>query len=290
MLWEVDVWLKDGDDDHAARSFASAAESIDPADWSAVRTARGWLIEGDLSRDDIARLAEGVLIDPVSQTYAIRSMDDRQESPFPDLTTVVNVLPKPGVTDPAAETARQAFGLLGMSPEAVRSVSTVWLPGIDADRAERLAWRTLASDAIHDVVVGQLQLDSIAGGRSWSFTQESISLEGLDEEALAQLSRDRCLALTPVELQAIRDHFRSLGRDPWEIELETIAQTWSEHCCHKTLTSGVDHTGPDGPVHYDNMLKETVFAATQTIRANLGPADWCVSVFRDNSGRGAVRR
>ena len=284
MLWEVDVWLKDGDDDHAARSFASAAESIDPADWSAVRTARGWLIEGDLSRDDIARLAEGVLIDPVSQTYAIRSMDDRQESPFPDLTTVVHVLPKPGVTDPAAETARQAFGLLGMSPEAVRSVSTVWLPGIDADRAERLAWRTLASDAIHEVVVGQLQLDSIAGGRSWSFTQESISLEGLDEEALAQLSRDRCLALTPVELQAIRDHFRSLGRDPWEIELETIAQTWSEHCCHKTLTSGVDHTGPDGPVHYDNMLKETVFAATQTIRANLGPADWCVSVFRDNSG------
>ena len=159
MLWEVDVWLKDGDDDHAARSFASAAESIDPADWSAVRTARGLLIEGDLSRDYIARLAEGVLIDPVSQTYAIRSMDDRQESPFPDLTTVVNVLPKPGVTDPAAETARQAFGLLGMSPEAVRSVSTVWLPGIDADRAERLAWRTLASDAIHEVVVGQLQLD-----------------------------------------------------------------------------------------------------------------------------------
>ena len=284
MLWEVDVWQKDRGDDHASRSFAAAAAAIDPADWSAARTARGWLIEGELSRDDIVRLAEGVLIDPVSQTYAIRSMDDPQESPFPGLTTAVHVLPRPGVTDPAAETARQAFTLLGLTPQAVRSLSTVWAPAVDATRAEQLAWRVLASDAIHEVVVGRLQLDSIAGGRNWSFSQESISLEGLDDAGLAQLSRDRCLALTPAELVAVRNHFRSLGRDPWEIELETIAQTWSEHCCHKTLTSGVDHTGPHGPVHYDNLLKETVFAATQTIRGHLGAADWCVSVFRDNSG------
>ena len=284
MLWEVDVWLKDRGDDHAARSFASAAEAIDPVDWSAVRTSRGWLIEGDLARDAIVRLAEGVLIDPVNQTYAIRGMNDPHESPFANAPTAVHVLPKPGVTDPAAETARQAFGLLGITPEVVRSVSTVWLPAIDADRAEQIAWRVLASDAIHEVVVGQLQFESIASGRRWSFAQESIRLEGLDDDGLAELSRERCLALTPVELQTIRDHFRSLGRDPWEIELETIAQTWSEHCCHKTLTSRVDHTGPAGRVHYDNLLKETVFAATQTIRASLGPADWCVSVFRDNSG------
>lgn len=284
MLWEVDVWLKDRSDDHAARSFASAAASLDPTDWSETRTARGWLIEGDLSRADIVRLAEGVLIDPVSQTYAIRSMTDPQESPFPGLSTAVHVLPRPGVTDPAAETARQAFQLLGLTPQAVRSVSTVWLPETDAARGEQLAWQVLASDAIHEVVVGRLQLDSIAGGRNWTFTQESISLEDLDDNGLAQLSREKCLALTPAELRAVRDHFRELGRDPWEIELETIAQTWSEHCCHKTLTSGVDHTGPEGPVHYDNLLKETVFAATQTIRGKLGPADWCVSVFKDNSG------
>ena len=284
MLWEVDVWLKDRGDDHAARAFAAAAAGIDPADWSSARTARGWLIEGDLTREEIGRLAEGVLIDPVSQTYAIRGMSDPQESPFPGLTTAVHVLPKPGVTDPAAETARQAFGLLGLEPQAVRSVSTVWMPEVDAARGERLAWRILASDAIHEVVVGTLALDSIAGGRHWDFSQQAVSLEGLDDDGLAKLSRDHCLALTPAELQAVRDHFRTLGRDPWEIELETIAQTWSEHCCHKTLTSGVDHTGPDGQVHYDNLLKETVFAATQTVRANLGPADWCVSVFRDNSG------
>jgi phosphoribosylformylglycinamidine synthase II len=284
MLWEVDVWLNHREDDHAARGFASAVSSIDHSDWSSVRTAQGWLIEGDLTRDDIVRLAEGVLVDPVSQSYAIRGMDEPQTSPFPDATTAVHVLPRPGVTDPAGETARQAFGLLNLAPQAVRSLSTIWVPPLDVERLEQLAWRVVASDAIHEVVVGRLQFESIAGGRNWTFSQETIRLEGRDDDGLARLSRERCLALSPTELRAIREYFREVGRDPWEIELETIAQTWSEHCCHKTLTSSVAHTGPDGTVHFDNLLKETVFAATQTVRRRLGNADWCVSVFRDNSG------
>ena len=48
--------------------------------------------------------------------------------------------------------------------------------------------------------------------------------------------------------------------------------------------SPIDHVGPDGEFCYDNLLKETVFASTEAIREQLGPDDWCVSVFRDNSG------
>ena len=36
--------------------------------------------------------------------------------------------------------------------------------------------------------------------------------------------------------------------------------------------------------NFDNMLKETIFAATQKIRERLGSDDWCVSVFEDNAG------
>jgi phosphoribosylformylglycinamidine synthase II len=116
------------------------------------------------------------------------------------------------------------------------------------------------------------------------FVREAVELAALDDQALERLSRERCLALSVPELAAIRDHFTSLGRSPFEIELETIAQTWSEHCCHKTLGSPVDHEGPTGQVRYDNLLQETVFAATQQVRSILGAEDWCVSVFRDNSG------
>ncbi|MFM9058873.1 MAG: phosphoribosylformylglycinamidine synthase subunit PurL [Planctomycetaceae bacterium] len=285
MLWEVDVLPRDPAGDHAARAVVAGARELGATDCAAARTAAGWLLEGDLSRADVERLAREVLADPVTETFVAAAAGDAELCAARDgLPTVVHVLPRAGVTDPAAESAREACRLVGARPTAVRSVRKYWLPPLAEAHARRLAWDLLASEAIHDVVVGPLTITTLTGGRSWDFVRESIDLEGLDDAGLMKLSRDRCLALSVAELRAVRDHFRVLGRPPFEIELETIAQTWSEHCCHKTLTSPVDHVGPDGPARYENLLKETVFAATQKVRAALGPADWCVSVFRDNSG------
>jgi hypothetical protein len=85
-------------------------------------------------------------------------------------------------------------------------------------------------------------------------------------------------------MQTIRQRFRELGRDPTDAELETIAQTWSEHCSHKTLAGRIAYRDERGERQFDNMLKETIFAATQKIRASAGADDWCVSVFQDNAG------
>ncbi|MFM8951998.1 MAG: phosphoribosylformylglycinamidine synthase subunit PurL [Planctomycetaceae bacterium] len=285
MLWEVDVVSKEASGDHAARAVVAGAADLGIAGCTQARTAAGWLIEGDLTAADIERLAASVLADPVTESFTAAAVDTAAAPSGPaGLPTVVRVLPRPGVTDPAAETAKDAFTLVGLKPVAVRSVRKYWLPALPEADAKRLAWSLLASEAIHDVVVGPLPLRTLAGGKPWTFTQETVSLDGLDDEALARLSREKCLALTVRELHAVRDHFRSLGRPPFEIELETIAQTWSEHCCHKTLASAVDHEGPAGAARFDNLLKETVFAATRKVRETLGPRDWCVSVFRDNSG------
>ena len=285
MLWEVDVHPREEAADHAARAVVAGARELGIPGCSRAKTAAGWLIEGSLSRDDVERLAAEVLADPVTESF---TLDEAGAGPLcagpADLPTIVHVLPRAGVTDPAAQSAHEAFGLLGIRPTAVRSVRKYWLPRLPEADAARLAWKLLASEAIHDVVVGPLPLRSLAGGRPWQFVRDTVRLAGLDDAALAMLSRDRCLALTVRELHAIRDHFQSLGRDPFEIELETIAQTWSELCCHKTLGSGIDHVGPAGAARYDNLLKETVFAATRKIREALGSRDWCVSVFRDNSG------
>ena len=289
MLWEVDVHLRDAAADHAARALVAGAAELGINGCTQARTAVGWLIEGDLSQADVERLAATVLTDPITETFSITILGGASgsaagNSGVPGLPTVLHVLPRAGVTDPAAESAREAFSLLGLRPAAVRSVRTYWLPALEPSQVDRLAWKLLASEAIHDVVIGPLLLGTLAGGRPWTFSQSSVCLAGLDDAALEKLSRDRCLALSASELHAVRDHFHGLGRDPVEIELETIAQTWSEHCCHKTLGSPIDHVGPTGPVQYDNLLKETVFAATREVRAQLGSQDWCVSVFRDNSG------
>ena len=106
----------------------------------------------------------------------------------------------------------------------------------------------------------------------------------MDDEALEVLSRQGQLYLSLVEMQTIQARFRQFQRDPTDAELETIAQTWSEHCSHKTLTGRIRYRDESGERVFQNMLKETIFAATQKIRQDLGPDDWCVSVFRDNAG------
>jgi len=285
MLWEVDVSLRDPAADPLARELITAAEAAGLVAPAAVRTAAGWLLEGAVSRADLDGIAAALLVDPVTETCLIDEPTAAGLTAAIDgLPTVVHVLPKPGVTDPAGLTAAEALATLGHPGIAVRSMRKYWLPPMEAAAARELARRLVANEAIHEVVIGPLSLRTLAGGGSWEFSRPTVSLEGLDDAALERLSRERCLALSAAELAAVRDHFRTLGRDPAEIELETIAQTWSEHCCHKTLTSPIEHDGPAGRVAYDNLLKETVFAATQTIRRSLGAGDWCVSVFRDNSG------
>ncbi len=80
-------------------------------------------------------------------------------------------------------------------------------------------------------------------------------------------------------MQTIQKYYQKLGREPTDIELEAIAQTWSEHCVHKTLKSAVDMTINGKQIHFDNLLKETVFKATKELNK-----PWCISVFADNSG------
>src|SRR5207249_4743777 len=107
-----------------------------------------------------------------------------------------------------------------------------------------------------------------------------VPLRELDDAGLTQRSREGQLALSLAEMKAIQAHFLELGRDPTDIELETLAQTWSEHCSHKTLKGQIDFDGR----RINNLLKETIFAATQEIRRRLGADDWCVSDFEDNAG------
>ena len=173
---------------------------------------------------------------------------------------------------------------LGVEPEAFASFRKYWLSGASDAEVKAVANRLLANDAIEQVVFGPLQLDRLDVGQPYRFELRTVPLRELDDDALMRLSREGQLYLQLAEMQTIRQHFRDLGRDPTDIELETIAQTWSEHCSHKTLAGRIAYRDEHGERHFDNMLKETIFAATQQIRERLGSDDWCVSVFEDNAG------
>jgi phosphoribosylformylglycinamidine synthase subunit PurSL len=106
----------------------------------------------------------------------------------------------------------------------------------------------------------------------------------LAEQELAALSRERGLSLSVEEMQAIQAYFRAQGRPPSDAELETLAQTWSEHCKHKTFRAAIEHVekdemGLERRRQYGDLLKETVMRVTQEVKR-----PWCLSVFKDNAG------
>ena len=106
-----------------------------------------------------------------------------------------------------------------------------------------------------------------------------VEILGAHDHQLEAISKKSLLSLNLKEMKAVQSYFEDLSRNPTDIELETIAQTWSEHCKHKTLSASVDYLENGKRRTYDNLLKETVFKATKELNKK-----WCISVFKDNAG------
>jgi len=281
MLWEVEIRPlgRDVERERVCDEFDLLTHAMRGGDLIAA-SARGYLIEGELDRADIERLLREVLLDPLVETGTVAPPGTHSQPSY-------TVWLKPGVMDPVAQTVLEATKLLGLSVTAVRTFRRYFV-AVEPSPADReiLFRRVLANEAIEEILVGALPVDRLGIGSPYTFRLLTVPVRSLDDAGLEKLSKDGTLALSLDEMRAVRDYFRTLGRDPTDVELETIAQTWSEHCSHKTLkgtitlldrTTGTRRT-------YRNLLKETVFAATNVIRQRLGADDWCVSVFADNAG------
>ncbi len=284
-LWEIDVHPAAGENDVAAINLASAARDLGLSAQLAIAAAHGYLLQGQLSQLEVQRAAAELLADAITEQTNIAPVGQPQLSaPRGQLDQLVHVLPKPGVMDPVAQSTLQALQDMGLPVEQVTTFRKYWLNGLEPAALNQLCQKLLSNDSIERVIIGPLQLDKIDVGQEYQFELVHAPIRELNDQQLAQLSQQGQLYLTPTEMQTIQQHFRTLGREPTDIELETIAQTWSEHCSHKTLAGRIAYSDERGPRKFQNMLKETIFQATQTIRAELGEDDWCVSVFSDNAG------
>ena len=281
MLWEVEIRPagRDGERERVCDEFDLLTHAERGGDLVAA-SARGFLLEGDFTDADLARFTADVLVDSLVESGTIRPVGTIPGHCY-------TVLLKPGVMDPVAQTVHDAATMCRLPVTAVRTFRRYFGPpevsSLDRDVLFR---KVLANDAIEQIVIGPVKADHLGIGSPYTFNRVTVSLTKLDDAGLVKLSKDGLLALTLDEMKAVQAHFRTLGREPTDCELETIAQTWSEHCSHKTLKGTItltDHTTGQTRT-YKNLLKETVFAATQTIRQRLGADDWCVSVFADNAG------
>ncbi|MEM9373844.1 MAG: phosphoribosylformylglycinamidine synthase subunit PurS, partial [Planctomycetota bacterium] len=277
--------------DPRGQDLVERAASIGHAP-TAAHAARVYLIEGALSDPLLDRVINALLANPVTESTHSGSTDPVGVS--------VEVHPLPGVMDPPAQTVQDAIEeLVGVDCR----VSTGWrydIEGVSLDEAKSIAERLLANPVVAGVHTEPFHPSKLPTGHAYEFKLRHIPIRDLDDAALEVLSRDAHLFLDLNEMRAIRDEYVELGREPTDIELETLAQTWSEHCVHKTLKATINYksddpndpvlktgrpghdTNPDGSVTINNLLKSSVAAATfELIDEGL---DWTLSVFVDNAG------
>ncbi len=285
MLWEVDIYAAHGQPDLISRRTAADAADLGLAENLAVSAARGYLIQGDLEAGQVGRIAAELLADAVVERTVVAPVGDAALTVPPDgATNLVYVLPKPGVMDPVAMSAKQAIADFGIAADEVRTFKKYWIGDLAEGRLGALCSKILANDAVEQTIVGPLPFNKLEVGSPYAFKLVTVPIREMDSLALKELSLKGQLFLSVVEMQTIQAHFQELGRDPTDIELETIAQTWSEHCSHKTLAGRIRYQDEKGKRRFENMLKETIFAATVKFRDQAGDDDWCVSVFADNAG------
>ncbi|WP_435007292.1 phosphoribosylformylglycinamidine synthase subunit PurL [Tundrisphaera lichenicola] len=272
MLWHLQIDPAPGQVDLAGRRVAADATELGlPGPWN-VSASRGFLIEGAVDRSAVEQAARSVLVDPVVESFSIRLASESGGSV--GAGTLIHVLPKPGVTDPEAESALALLRDLGLAVDNVRTIRTYRVEG-PGESLPRLIGRVLANDAVEQAVVGPLPFDKLGQGTSYRFARVEVPILGKPDAELLDISRKGQLHFSLAEFRAVESHFAALGREPTDAELETLAQTWSEHCSHKTLRGRIEFEGEV----IDNLLKRTIFGATQEMAA-----DWLVSVFADNAG------
>ena len=284
-IWQIDLLASAGFPDRIADEVLADTADFGLPDSLVIKAARTFLIQGDLAQADVEKIGNEFLAEPVVEQAVIAINGDAVFNTPPASTeTLINVMPLPGVTDSEAESALLAIKQLGFSVDAIRTVRKYWISELSADQKTLLCEKLLCNDSIEMIVEGPLVVDDLQLGRAYQFELTTVPIRTASDDQLVEISQQWQLSLSLVEMQTIQAHFKSLDRDATDIELETVAQTWSEHCSHKTLAGRISYTDENGTVEYDSMLKETIFAATMQIRADLGDDDWCVSVFKDNAG------
>jgi phosphoribosylformylglycinamidine synthase len=304
VVHRVEVRPKPGQSDPRADAVIRQAAALGlGAVPTAAQHSSVYLLAGELSEAEVQQIAHELLSDPVTQYAEVQPRGVAAHR----LDAMVEIHPLPGVTDPAAESVESAVQAMFGTSVRVRTGDRYDLAGVNQASAVTIGERVLANPVIHGVHAEPWHPVGFPVGHSYALRVVEVPLRNLSDPALEKLSREAHLFLSLQEMQAIQAEYRRLGREPREIELETLAQTWSEHCVHKTLKSTVHYreanvaagqhslqhgTRPghtyaaDGSVTIKNLLKSTVAAGTFELMDERNPdrIDWCLSVFVDNSG------
>jgi phosphoribosylformylglycinamidine (FGAM) synthase-like enzyme/phosphoribosylformylglycinamidine (FGAM) synthase PurS component len=266
-----------------------------------LRTAQLYRLTGNVTPIQVDQLRKQLLVDPVVQEAKYTRKANN--------STIVDVFFLPGVTDTLAESVMAGARMLGITE--IDRVETGQRYIVDGRLSESEV-RTIAEALFYNPVIQhyelhgawhrdsmnrvlgtqlavpdeeeEIDLGAIVRSLDASPVQHIPLLEMTDAQLLT-LSKEGLLALDLAEMRTIQQYYREQGREPMDVELETLAQTWSEHCSHKTFKATIDYREVDMDDHIlaeetiPNLLKHYLMRATDMVKQ-----PWLISAFSDNAG------
>lgn len=275
MLFRIEVFPKRSLPDLRGKALLRDIHDLGIVHVTEVRVSDIYSLEGELSPEELTRICLELVVDPVIQEYFCYAGSDSDTKEADEKGTYsVEVAYNPGVMDPVEYSVMKGIVDLGIT--GVRSAKTsrkyVIKGGLTQSDLQSICDKLLVNPVVQHVVKGQdiIELPRAA----YRLRKAIIDLLDMNDDQLMELSRGG-LWLDLAEMREIRRHFSTLGRNPTDVELETLAQTWSEHCVHKTFKGRIKF----GDTTIDNLMRSTIMRATE----ELGKP-WCLSVFRDNAG------
>lgn len=250
-----------------------------------------YTVEATISQKELISIAN-LLSNPVTQSITL----DEPSFPVP-FSYAIEIGFLPGVTDNVGTTAREtAEDSLKKKPISVYTSQITFIDGNltkeDAvhiaesmynpliQRAEIKSFAQYKKESGMSRVIPKVELANFANAiREINLEVSDEALETLGSKGItnADGSHRGPLALDLLSMKTIQAYFKKRKRNPTDIELESLAQTWSEHCKHTIFANPIDDCKK-------GLYKSYIKAATEKIRSKLGTNDFCASVFTDNSG------
>jgi len=272
-----------------------------------IRSITGYQVKANLSSIQLLQSLQDLFTDPIIEHGTVNQslLDDPTFFPTaPDLAIMVGF--KPGVTDNAAQAALD--GLLTLFPEQRGNANiATTMTYVFWNIPENLDLEWLAG-TLHNPMIERAAMarPKHCAQARWpqlpypdrpeiSFQPPSIIDLEISDKKLIELSDTGLLALNLEEMKAIQAHYRdpnvqkareAIGlhpNAPTDVELECLAQTWSEHCKHKIFAARIHHvdtiTGEETEI--DSLFKTHIMQPTLDMQEKV---DWLLSIFHDNSG------
>ena len=300
MLYKIEIKDKPGIFDAVGVGIKKDILDLGIKSVERVSFVQAYIIEGSLFPDDVRRICEELLVDRIAQDYSVNEPGEHNSSTGHN-EFIVEVAYNAGVMDPVEDSTLKGIRDLGInSVSSIKTAKKYLIRGrLNDIQLKTVAEKLLYNKLIQHIVQPRATGPTLHAPRqiSYSFFLVTVDLLRAQDKTLQKISKGGQLFLNLTEMRQIKNYFKKLKRNPTDCELETIAQTWSEHCGHKTFRGKIRYTEkvlnsksqipnksriPKSKFKtklINNLLKSTIMKVTKELNK-----PWCVSVFKDNSG------